>query len=138
MAASKTEQPDVILIEGQGALSHPAFCTSAFILRGSQPDAVILQYAPKRPHRCDFPQMPMPSPEDEIALIESFADTKVIGITINHEGMTDGEISATITLQSKRLGLPITDALDRPANGLLRMIVLAFPKLQQKPVTAAS
>ena len=85
MAASKTEQPDVILIEGQGALSHPAFCTSAFILRGSQPDAVILQYAPKRPHRCDFPQMPMPSPEDEIALIESFANTKVIGVTINHE-----------------------------------------------------
>ena len=138
VAASKTEQPDVILIEGQGALSHPAFCTSAFILRASQPDAVILQYAAKRPHRCDFPQMPMPSPEDEIALIESFADTQVIGITINHEGMTDGEISATITLQSKRLGLPITDALDRPANDLLRMIVLAFPKLQQKPVTAAS
>lgn len=138
VAASKTEQPDAILIEGQGALSHPAFCTSAFILRGSQPDAVILQYAPKRPHRCDFPQMPMPSPEDEIALIESFADTKVIGVTINHEDMTDGDISATITLQSNRLGLPITDALDRPANDLLRMIVLAFPKLQQKPVTAAS
>jgi uncharacterized NAD-dependent epimerase/dehydratase family protein len=138
VAASKTEQPDVILIEGQGALSHPAFCTSAFILRGSQPDAVILQYAPKRPHRCDFPQMPMPSPEDEIALIESFADTKVIGVTINHEDMTDGDISTTITLQSNRLGLPITDALDRPANDLLRMVVLAFPKLQQKPVTAAS
>ncbi|MDC0431745.1 DUF1611 domain-containing protein [Paracoccaceae bacterium] len=138
VAASKTEQPDVILIEGQGALSHPAICTSAFILRGSQPDAVILQYAPKRPHRCDFPQMPMPSPKDEIALIESFADTKVIGVTINHEDMTDGDISATITLQSNRLGLPITDALDSPANDLLRMVVLAFPNLQQKPVTAAS
>ena len=138
VAASKTEQPDVILIEGQGALSHPAFCTSAFILRGSQPDAVILQYAPKRPHRCDFPKMPMPSPEDEIALIESFADTKVIGVTINHEDMTEGDISTTITLQSDRLGLPITDALNRPANEHLRMVVLAFPKLQQKPVTAAS
>ena len=138
VAASKTEQLDVILIEGQGALSHPAFCTSAFILRGSQPDAVILQYAPKRPHRCDFPQMPMPSPEDEIALIESFADTKVIGVTINHEDMTDGDISTTITLQSDRLELPITDALDRPANDLLRMVVLAFPKMQQKPITAAS
>ena len=137
VAASKAENPDVILIEGQGALSHPAFCTSAFILRGSQPDAVILQYAPKRPHRCDFPQMPMPSPEDEIALIEAFADTKVIGVTINHEGMNDGEVDATIALQSKRLGLPITDALSRPVADLLSMVVLAYPNLQQEPVTAA-
>ena len=82
--------------------------------------------------------MPMPSPEDEIALIESFADTKVIGVTINHEDMTDGDISTTSTLQSNRLGLPITDTVDRPENDLLRMVVLAFPKLQQKPVTAAS
>jgi uncharacterized NAD-dependent epimerase/dehydratase family protein len=74
VAASETEQPDVILIEGQGALSHPAFCTSAFILRGSQPDAVILQHAPKRAHRCDFPNMPMPTSSSEIALIEAFSE----------------------------------------------------------------
>jgi len=60
--ADRAERPEVIVIEGQGALSHPAFCTSAFILRGSQPQGVILQHAPKRPHRCDFPNMPMPDP----------------------------------------------------------------------------
>lgn len=37
VAAFEAEAPQVIVIEGQGALSHPAFCTSAFILRGSQP-----------------------------------------------------------------------------------------------------
>jgi len=86
VAASKAEQPDVILIEGQGALSHPAFCTSGFILRGSQPDAVILQHAPKREHRCDFPNMPMPTLASEIALLEAFSDTNVIGVTFNHAG----------------------------------------------------
>jgi uncharacterized NAD-dependent epimerase/dehydratase family protein len=74
VAASHGEDPEVILIEGQGALSHPAFCTSAFILRGSQPHAVVLQHAPKRAHRCDFPTMPMPEPKSEIALIEAFAE----------------------------------------------------------------
>jgi uncharacterized NAD-dependent epimerase/dehydratase family protein len=69
VAAAQNEQPDVILIEGQGASSHSAFCTSAFILRGSQPDAVILQHAPKRAHRCDFPNMPMPILASEIALM---------------------------------------------------------------------
>lgn len=131
VAASEAEQPDVILIEGQGALSHPAFCTSAFILRGSQPDAVILQHAPKRAHRCDFPNMPMPTPSSEIALIEAFAATKVIGVTLNHEGMSEAEISETIAAQSEKLGLPVTDALSRPTGRLLAMVVAAYPDLHK-------
>ncbi len=130
VAASEAEQPDVILIEGQGALSHPAFCTSAFILRGSQPDAVILQHAPKRSHRCDFPNMPMPTPASEIALIEAFSDTKVIGVTLNHERMSEAEITKTIAAQSEILGLTVTDALSRPAAHLLAMVAAAYPGLQ--------
>ena len=137
VAASEAEQPDVILIEGQGALSHPAFCTSAFILRGSQPDAVILQHAPKRSHRCDFPNMPMPTPASEIALIEAFSDTKVIGVTLNHEGMSEAEIPNTIAAQSEKLGLPVTDALSRPAAHLLAMVAAAYPGLQQGTPMAA-
>ncbi|NVO56917.1 DUF1611 domain-containing protein [Rhodobacteraceae bacterium B1Z28] len=135
--ASEAEQPDVILIEGQGALSHPAFCTSAFILRGSQPDAVILQHAPKRAHRCDFPNMPMPKPASEIALIETFADTKVIGVTLNHEGMSEAEITDTIAAQSQILGLPVTDVLSRPASHLIAMVVAAYPGLHQSTPVAA-
>ncbi len=137
VAASEAEQPDVILIEGQGALSHPAFCTSAFILRGSQPDAVILQHAPKRAHRCDFPNMPMPTPASEIALIEAFSDTKVIGVTLNHEGMSEAEITDTIAGQTEKLGLPVTDALSRPAAHLLAMVVGAYPGLQHGTPMAA-
>lgn len=137
VAADAGEQPDVILIEGQGALSHPAFCTSAFILRGSQPDAVILQHAPRRAHRCDFPDMPMPTPASEIALIEAFADTKVIGVTLNHEGMSDAEVSDTIATQSSKLGLPVTDALSRPAAHLLAVVFAAYPSLQQGTPVAA-
>jgi uncharacterized NAD-dependent epimerase/dehydratase family protein len=35
--AFEGEHPDVIVIEGQGALSHPAYLSSTFILRGGQP-----------------------------------------------------------------------------------------------------
>ena len=137
VATSETERPDVILIEGQGALSHPAFCTSAFILRGSQPDAVILQHAPKRTHRCDFPNMPMPTPEREIALIEAFSDTKVIGVTLNHEDMSETELSSAIAGYSETLDLPVTDALNRPITHLLAMVVAAYPGLQQETPMAA-
>ncbi len=78
--AFERESPEVIIIEGQGALSHPAFSTSSLIIRGSRPDGVVLQHAPGRIHRCDFPRMRMPTPATEINLIETFAETKVIGL----------------------------------------------------------
>ena len=137
VAASHSDEPDVILIEGQGALSHPAFCTSAFILRGSQPQAVILQHAPKRAHRCDFPAMPMSEPKGEIALIEAFADTRVIGITINHEAMTDAEVDRAIESLSRDLGVPVTDALTRSGGHLADMVLAAFPRLRPVPLVAA-
>ncbi|KNG91971.1 EBNA-1 nuclear protein [Pseudaestuariivita atlantica] len=137
VAASHGDDPDVILIEGQGALSHPAFCTSAFILRGSQPHGVVLQHAPKRAHRCDFPAMPMPRPKSEIALIEAFADTRVIGITLNHEAMTGTEVIRAIDSLSRDLGIPVTDALTRPEVHLSDMVLAAFPQLRPVPLAAA-
>ena len=130
ISASNNEQPDVILIEGQGALSPPAFCTSAFILRGSQPHAVILQHAPKRIFRCDFPQMPMPDLSAEISLIEAFSSAKVIGLTINHEEMTDFEIDKTIVAYSFNFSLPVSDALSRSQEQLAELVLASYPELR--------
>ena len=131
--AFEGENPDVIIIEGQGALSHPAFCTTAFILRGSAPDGVILQHAPNRKHRCDFEQMEMPTPRSEIDLISAFADTKVIGLTINHENMSDTQVSTAIMSYEGELGIPVTDALTRPTELLVAMVLSSFPQLKRKP-----
>lgn len=127
VAAFEAEHPDVIIIEGQSALGHPAYLSSGFILRGSQAEAVILQHAPARAMRCDFDGLPVPSPATEINLIETFADTRVIGLTINHEGMTDAEITAAIILYEIELGIPATDALARPIDVLVDMVLRAFP-----------
>lgn len=129
VTAFADEQPDIIVIEGQGALSHPAFLTSAYILRGSRPTGVIVQHAPKRTALGDFPAMPMPTVASEIALIEAFADTKVIGVTINHEHMSDDEVGAAIDEYKLELGLPVTDALTRPLERLVDMVLQAYPSL---------
>jgi uncharacterized NAD-dependent epimerase/dehydratase family protein len=133
--AFEAEHPDVIIIEGQGALSHPAYLTSSFILRGSRPDAVILQHAPARRMLGDFPDMPTPTPASEIHLIQTFAATKVIGLTINHEDMTDAEVSAAIILYEFELGIPATDALTRSPDRLVEMVLHAFPGLGAKTTT---
>ena len=137
--AFEVESPDVIIVEGQGALSHPAYSTSSFVLRGSCPDGVVLQHAPARRNRCDFEQlpMPMPMPATEINLIETFSDTKVIGLTINHENMTDDEVDMAITLYELELGIPATDSLSRSPERLVDMVIAAFPELEEKLTAGA-
>lgn len=126
-----SEQPEVMVIEGQGALSHPGYSSTSFVLRGSRPQGVILQHAPLRRQLVDFPTFPMPTVESEIALVEAFAATKVIGMTINHEGMSDAEVSAAIVAYEVSLGLPVTDVLSRPSDALVDMVMQGFPDLQK-------
>ncbi len=135
--AFEIENPDIIIVEGQGALSHPAFSTTSFILRGSCPDGVVLQHAPGRSMRCDFEKMAMPTPASEINLIETFADTKVIGLTINHEHMSDGEVDTAITRYEQEIGIPVTDALTRSPERLVKMVLAAFPLLKEKRAVSA-
>lgn len=138
LEAYEAEDPDVIIVEGQGALSHPAFSTSSFILRGSVPDAVILQHAPARAHRCDFPTMAMPEPAKEISLIETFADTRVIGLTINHENMAAADVDRAIASYESELGIPVTDALARSSDELVAMTLAALPQIERKRIAAAA
>ena len=127
--AWQQEQPQLIVIEGQGALSHPAYLSSAFILRGCQPQAVVLQHAPRRQWLSDFSHVAMPTPASEIRLIEAFSPTRVIGLTLNHENMDDAAITTAIALYEAELGLPVTDALSRPPERLVQMVLRAFPAL---------
>ncbi|MBD1558849.1 DUF1611 domain-containing protein [Vibrio sp. S9_S30] len=132
--AYEVEKPDIIIIEGQGALSHPAFSTSSFILRGSCPTGVILQHAPKRLYRVDFTNMPMPSIASEIHLIETFSHTSVIGLTLNHEGMSLDEVLTAMSVYSSEFGLPVTAPLLQPQEQLLQIVLSAYPLLTNKIV----
>lgn len=136
--AFEVDKPDIIIVEGQGALSHPAFSTSSFILRGTCPDAVVLQHAPGRAYRCDFEQMKMPTPASEINMIETFADTKVIGLTINHENMTPAQVDQAIVDYESELGIPTTDALTKSPDQLVDMVLSFFPQLRTKLDAIAS
>jgi len=129
--AYKGERPDIIVVEGQGALSHPAYTSSHAIVRGAVPDAVILQHPPRRKNHCDYPTLPMPTLESEIELIEVFSKTKVIAITINHEDMTDVEVKDTIDEYEDKYNLPVTDVLKFGCDKLIKKIYEVFPKLQK-------
>lgn len=126
---AEKESPDIIVVEGQGALSHPAFTSSSAIIRGSMPKAIIVQHPPKRKGRCDFPEVSMPSLESEIQLIEVFSGSKVVGITLNHEGMSDNEIDRVINLYELKFKLPTTDVLKYDCKKIIDKLYEVFPEL---------
>ncbi len=131
VTAYEHEQPDIIVVEGQGALSHPAFTSSSAILKGAIPDAVIIQDSPKRKNHCDYPNIALPPLGNEIDLIEAFSETEVIAITINHDGMTDDELENTIIEYENIYKLPTTDVLKHGCDKLTDRLLEQFPELQR-------
>ena len=132
MKAYDNEHPDIIIVEGQGALSHPAYLSSCAIIRGAMPSAIIVQHPPKRKNIGDYDFMPMPTLKSEIALLEVFSKSKVIAITLNHEDMTDKEIEETIISYELRFQLPTTDSLKHGCDKLVEQIFEVFPELIAK------
>jgi uncharacterized NAD-dependent epimerase/dehydratase family protein len=126
------ENPDIILVEGQSAVSHPAFMSSVGILKGSMPDGVILQHPPARKFRCDFPHLVMPTIESEIQLIEAISQSQVIAIALSHENLTDKEIPKIIADYEHWFRLPTTDVLHYGCQKLIQALSDRFPKLGQK------
>jgi len=126
------ESPDIILIEGQSAVSHPAFMSSLGILKGSMPDGVILQHPPARKFRVDFPQLAMPDIASEIQMIETISQSRVIAITLSHEDLSDEEVSKAIEDHETWFQLPTTDVLKYGCGKLIQALGDCFPELVQK------
>lgn len=130
--AFNNENPDIILVEGQSAVSHPAFLGSLGILKGSMPDGVILQHPPGRRYRCDFPTMEIPMIEREIELIQAIAQTKVLAIALSHENLSGEDILDITADYESRLSLPTTDVLSHGCQKLIDALGNRFPRLAQK------
>lgn len=130
--AFEQEQPDIILVEGQSAVSHPAFMSSLGILKGSLPHGVILQHPPARKVRCDFPNLAMPQIEDEIQLIEAISSAQVLAITLSHEDLTETEVMAIAQDYEARLHLPTSDVLQEGCQKLIQTLIEHFPALNLK------
>ncbi len=112
------EGNDIVLVEGQGSLVHPAYSgVTLGLLHGSLPDAMIICHKPSRscPYGGDgaYSWMPLPGVNEMIALCESairpLRESSVIGIALNTWEMTDEEALAAIASLKAETGLPVTD-----------------------------
>lgn len=120
--AWKNENPDVIVIEGQGSLMNPAYPGGFEILAAGRPDFVILQHAPKRVEYDGFPGYALHPLQEQINAIETISGKKVIAITVNHEDMEIEEILPACEKIKKETGLPAFDVLQYGADELVDIL----------------
>lgn len=124
--AQEKEKPDVIVIEGQGSISHPAYvCGTRAIIAASQPNGIILQFAPRRMKRNYHPEelglsiMPL---EKEIEMLKIFSGCDVIALSLNHQGIKKDEIEGVMREYEARYALPVCDPLYNGCDKLARAI----------------
>ncbi len=103
--------PDVIIIEGQGCLTHPAYPGGFEIMSACRPDAIILQHAPAREFYDGFPEWRLAGIGREIAILKLLTPAPVIAITINHEKITDAQIDSIVAEYEAHYGVPVCDPL---------------------------
>ncbi len=66
------ERGDLLFVEGQGALFHPAYSgVTLGLLHGSAPDLLVLVHKPNATHNRNYPDLPIPSLNELIQAYES-------------------------------------------------------------------
>ena len=117
------------VIEGQGALFHPAYAgVTLGLLHGSQPDALILCHDPSRQNIEDFPGYPIPDLRVAITRYEEAArltnqKAKVVAVSVNSSSMGDVEWAAYQAKTGKYVGLPVLDPMRGGADGLAAAVL---------------
>lgn len=120
---ARERQPDVILIEGQAALRHPAGpCGSELLVAGASA-GVILQHAPARQYFEDFDELGclLPPVSEEIELIRLYG-SEVWAVTVNDEGLEEAELESTRTRLEDELGLPVLHPLKGDMPRLVEIV----------------
>lgn len=108
VACAREAAPDLILLEGQSALRNPSGPCGAELLLSAGAAGVVLQHAPGRLcfDGCEELGIRIPPVEDEIALIQTYG-VRVLGLALNGEGLTPGELEAHAARLRGSLGRPV-------------------------------
>lgn len=108
------DNADVVLVEGQGSLIHPAYSgVTMGLMHGSLPHAMVLCTQPTRTAIPANEWVKIPSLREMIALYEStmthLRPSPVIAIAMNTHDLPDTEARAVMAQAQAETGLPVGD-----------------------------
>ena len=107
----RDDQPEFMIIEGQGSLVHPFFPGGFEILAAGNVHGFILVDAPKRPHLDGFPEYPMPDPGRVVHIGKLLTEKPLLAIGINREKMSAEDIQEAKKELGRRFNVPVVEPL---------------------------
>ena len=123
------ERGDLLFVEGQGALFHPAYSgVTLGLLHGSAPDQLILVHKAGASAIRNYPDLPIPPLPELIAAYELVTSrvrpAKVTAIALNTSSLDEGGARAAVELAEAETGLTADDVVrfgpERVLDAVLR------------------
>ena len=117
MVLEKAKTHDILFVEGQGSLFHPAYANTCIsLIHGAVPTHMVLVTRPQRKHSIGSNLVKLPSIKEAVAQYENavlprYRNAKVMGIAVNSEGLSEKETKAYKKEIKKQTKLPVFDAV---------------------------
>ncbi|NNF03416.1 MAG: DUF1611 domain-containing protein [Rhodothermales bacterium] len=102
---------EVLIVEGQGALLHPAYPGGLELIAAVQPDVIVLQIAAGKDTFDGFPDLPLPPLERQIAAIEILADRPVDILSVNPAGRLEPQRAWICGALERDFDRPVIDIM---------------------------
>jgi uncharacterized NAD-dependent epimerase/dehydratase family protein len=117
--------PDLVLVEGQGSLGHPAYSgVTLGLLHGSCPDAIVLCADASTEEI--MAGVPRPEPARAVRLYEEISalvkPAPVVAVSVNTRGLSDDEAHDFLARVSSETGLPAADPFRASASPILAAV----------------
>jgi uncharacterized NAD-dependent epimerase/dehydratase family protein len=127
-----SERGDLLFVEGQGALFHPAYSgVTLGLLHGSAPDVLVLVHKAGASALRNYPELPVQTLPDLVAAYEAVAapvrPARVAAVALNTSTLDGNAARAAVAEAEAATGLPADDVVRFGAERVLDAVLAALP-----------
>ena len=125
------ERGDLLFVEGQGSLVHPAYSgVTLGLLHGCLPDALVLCHRANEVANDEYPEVPIPPLAELARTYEAVASplrpTRVAAIALNTRDLDDDAAQAAIVTVTEETGIVTDDPVRNGSERILDAVLAAL------------
>jgi uncharacterized NAD-dependent epimerase/dehydratase family protein len=122
------ERGDLLFVEGQGSLFHPAYSAVTLgLLHGCSPDVLVLAHRAGATHFEGYPDVALPSLSEYVEAYETMCrplrPARVAAVALNTSRLSDDEARAAIAETEDETGRPADDVVRYGADRVLDAVL---------------